>query len=266
MLIPKIIHQIWYQGYDKLPEKYHHMQQSWRELHPHWTYYLWDREKIEQLIVESYPDVYNTYTKLPQMIQKIDLAKYVILHKYGGVYVDMDMKSLKCLDYLFIQYPDKDLFVTELDIGCTSTSKWCLAMWVATEGKYAKGHVYNNAFFASIPEHKFWKDVFAEVSSNIQRKWYQTSTQYMLNSTGPMMITHVLRSTNHDYQSFPSIMFEPCQKYQKECDLTHSYAIHYFSNTWMSPGMKVITYLYFHPWIIITISIGLITFFTLKGK
>jgi mannosyltransferase OCH1-like enzyme len=262
MQIPKIIHQIWYQGYDKLPEKYHPMQQSWKDFHPHWAYYLWDREKIEQLIEESYPDVYDTYIKLPRMIQKIDFAKYIILHKYGGVYIDMDMKCLKCLDYLFKEYPDKNLFATELNIGCTS--KWCLSIWVATEGKYVNGPLYNNAFFACIPEHKFWKDVINEVSYNKQRKWYQTFTQHLLNSTGPMMITHVLRSTSHDFQSLPSTMFEPCRKHQIKCDLTHSYAIHYFSNSWMSPSMKIITFFYFRPWLIIIAFIGLVAFFTLK--
>jgi len=260
MQIPKIIHQIWYQGYDKLPEKYHPMQQSWKEIHPHWEYYLWDQKKIEQLIEESYPDVYETYTKLPRMIQKIDFAKYIILHKYGGVYVDMDMKSLKCLDDLFEKYPDKDLFAAELDIGCTS--KWCLSIWVATESKYVNGPLYNNAFFACIPEHKFWKDVINEVSHNRHRKWYQTFTQHLLNSTGPMMITHVLRSKNHDFQSLPTEMFEP----RRRCDFAQAYAIHYFSNSWMSPGMKVITYLYYHPWIIISsVFIILITIFTLKA-
>ena len=44
--IPKIIHQIWWQGIDKLPDKYVKYSNSWVKYHPYWTITYWDKNNI----------------------------------------------------------------------------------------------------------------------------------------------------------------------------------------------------------------------------
>jgi mannosyltransferase OCH1-like enzyme len=82
-MIPFRLHQIWFQGADQIPVKYHSFQQSWRHHHPHWDYRLWDQPQIEQLVATCSDLVQSLYYQLPERIQKIDLAKYLILQRYG---------------------------------------------------------------------------------------------------------------------------------------------------------------------------------------
>jgi len=261
-MIPHIIHQIWYQGFSNLPHKYIPMQKTWLLNHPNWDYYLWDQNSILDLIESSYnSNIKSLYEKLPKMIQKIDLAKYLILYKYGGVYVDMDMESIQPLDSLVNSSPYSDLFVVELDIACPSNKKFCLAMWFVTEGKYIKGPTYNNAFLASRPNHPFWIDVITKIPYHIKRKWYQNDIMYIFNSTGPILITSVLRDHKyHNLHICPSKYFEPCNHSKKKCDFSTKevYANHHFSNTWMSNNMKILMYLYYNPLIIIIIILTII--------
>lgn len=52
--ITDTIHQIWWQGQDKIPEHYHKLVQSWKDLHPGTRYILWDEKMITSLI-ENHP-------------------------------------------------------------------------------------------------------------------------------------------------------------------------------------------------------------------
>ena len=39
---PKIIHQIWWQGRDKIPCKFNPLILSWKQHHPKWKHIIWD--------------------------------------------------------------------------------------------------------------------------------------------------------------------------------------------------------------------------------
>ena len=45
MSIPKIIHQIWWQGEKSIPEKYLSYIESWKTNHPDFKYMFWDEKK-----------------------------------------------------------------------------------------------------------------------------------------------------------------------------------------------------------------------------
>lgn len=90
--IPKIIHQIWIGS--PLPEKYHSFILSWQKHHPEWTYILWDDETIANLHLIN-QDQYDASTNFGQ---KADIARYEILYRFGGVYIDIDFECLRPLD------------------------------------------------------------------------------------------------------------------------------------------------------------------------
>jgi squalene-hopene/tetraprenyl-beta-curcumene cyclase len=107
-MIPKIIHQIWTQGIDKVPAKYHSYINGWKSLDKYgYTYKCWDDDSIKEIISLfdiSLIEIYN-YFNLPQ--QRSDLGRYIIIYLFGGFYVDIDIeptgKSLNSLlDYNFI--------------------------------------------------------------------------------------------------------------------------------------------------------------------
>ncbi len=92
--ITKIIHQSWkdkniqYHIYKK------HWVDSWQQKNPEWDYRLWTDEDNLNLVKNHYPqylDLYNSYEK---GVDKADIARFFYMHKYGGLYVDVDFKWL----------------------------------------------------------------------------------------------------------------------------------------------------------------------------
>lgn len=49
---------------------------------------------------EKYPWFLPTYLSYPYDIQRVDALRYLILHHYGGIYIDLDMGCLTKLDFL----------------------------------------------------------------------------------------------------------------------------------------------------------------------
>lgn len=95
MGIPKIIHQIWI-GPDSFPKKCKDWQKSWLHHHPDWEYILWTNEEVAQL------EMHNRafFEQETNWGAKSDIARYEILHQFGGVYVDVDFKCLHPFDWI----------------------------------------------------------------------------------------------------------------------------------------------------------------------
>jgi mannosyltransferase OCH1-like enzyme len=108
-MIPKIIHQIWIQGYNQAPFELQKFCQECRKINFDFQYILWDDDRIKKLLSEHFADeylqLYNSYTVFAQ---KADFSRYVILYIYGGIYLDFDTKCKKNLTP-FLKY---DLFFT----------------------------------------------------------------------------------------------------------------------------------------------------------
>ena len=89
--IPKVVHQIWI-GPHPVPLKW---IETWREQHttayPDWKHMLWRDDDILALLP---PHLKRIYDKLDQLCLKADVARYVILEKFGGVYLDADLAWL----------------------------------------------------------------------------------------------------------------------------------------------------------------------------
>lgn len=98
------IHQIWFQK-DNIPDIYEKSKNSWVNNHPTHKYILWDKNSIDELVNKTkYFDIYSNYK---YQIQKIDIARLIILFEYGGIYSDIDMICSKNTDSLF---KDKEIY------------------------------------------------------------------------------------------------------------------------------------------------------------
>jgi mannosyltransferase OCH1-like enzyme len=92
-MIPKIIHQLWV-GPKQPPMK---EINSWIMVNPTWTHILWTDEKIK----EHFPSgLHNQkqYDDMPEWNGKCDIARYEILHKFGGFFIDADSIAIRPLD------------------------------------------------------------------------------------------------------------------------------------------------------------------------
>ena len=102
--IPKIIHQIWI-GNQKIPRKLQKYQKTWLKHHPDWEYKLWDNDRVRQYNFVNDNLKFLFFNKSLTLGERVDILRYDILYKHGGMYVDMDCICLKNFD-LFVHCYD----------------------------------------------------------------------------------------------------------------------------------------------------------------
>lgn len=100
------------QGYsDRVPAILHHIpwdstaaRATWNEsrnsclnLHPGWDHHLRTDENANQFVKENFPDFKATWDAYPFPIQRRNALKYLLLYRYGGVILDMDLKCKRAV-------------------------------------------------------------------------------------------------------------------------------------------------------------------------
>ena len=142
--IPRVIHQIWMQGKTVIPEKYADARKSWAVQNPELLIKVWDEVDLQFLIKGTHwVDVINMCEK---MIQRADVYRCAILEYHGGIYVDMDMHSLKPIEPLL---QDLDALEQDLALGYTSFKNTPVHSALAC----------NNAWISSKANSKVWKEI-----------------------------------------------------------------------------------------------------------
>jgi len=167
--IPKIIHQTWKSR--SLPDLMRPFAEKWKQLHPSWEYKLWTDIANREFIHDHFPEFLNKYDSYPYAIQRVDAIRYLLLYRYGGVYVDLDFECLKNLEPL-------------ID-GATcllgrEPEEHCL--------RHEKELIIGNAFIACTPNHPFIKAICDALCGDGR---IATDNTHILETTGPFMLTRV---------------------------------------------------------------------------
>lgn len=146
-MIPRTIHLIW-MG-DDPPAAYLSELKVLRRLNPDWTVQWWREPELAGLSLRNRDWFDNADELVPDdsVYQlRSDIARYEILHSYGGVYVDLDYRWQKPLSAAL---HDGDRMVT---------------CW-ERQGTYV-----GNGFIAAVPEHPVLDRAVAQVPEWC-RKW-----------------------------------------------------------------------------------------------
>jgi hypothetical protein len=112
-MIPKIIHNIWIQGYENLPNENKVTYANIKKINPQWEFMIWDDEMIKKML-KNYPSIYNIYIKTNNYTErdgntiKSDIARYIIMREYGGLYFDIDFNCTSSFDELFLNDEDEN--------------------------------------------------------------------------------------------------------------------------------------------------------------
>lgn len=228
--IPKIIHQIWWQGENNIPTDYPIFSLSWKKLNPDYQYILWDEQKINNILYEYFPWFADTFNRLPKMIQKIDAAKYFILYHYGGIYADMDSECVKNIDDLII---GKELILPKLE-----------------ENPFVKLFFYGrvddtlqNNFLASIPNHPFWIHCLKLITNEkLEQQSYELYEKWIFRTTGPGLVTNAYYTfpNNHNISLVGRDLVDPisvCEHIDNNCAINdckklypNVYTIHHYGS------------------------------------
>ena len=163
--IPRNLHQVFFFITDnELPRKYAENQESWIKQNPEYHYTLWNATMIEQLIQDSYPEISELYHSYGHWIRRADVARYLVLHQFGGVYVDMDLKCRQPISHLLKHFENKGIVMYETTpFGVT------------------------NDFLVAEARHPFFAYVIQGLS--FSNRWYIFPHAQTMLSTGPTYLT-----------------------------------------------------------------------------
>ena len=94
------VHYIWIGG-SEIPPNYLTNYQRCTQLNPYFNFKVWRNEECLQLVSEyGLMDIFSPLT----FICKYNLIKYIILHKFGGIYTDFDIEWNISFDKIINEY------------------------------------------------------------------------------------------------------------------------------------------------------------------
>ena len=167
-LIPRIIHQTW--DSTAVPRKFLPWMSSWTRHHPHWQHWFWTPEDIRCLFRRRYARLAYLYESYATHLQRADVMRYFILHAFGGVYVDLDVESLRPLDPLL-------------------ANRSCVLSEEPHEHVYLLNNLGKpnvmNTIMACRPGHPLFKELLRHLSS-------YTGNNNAITTTGPSYMTSVV--------------------------------------------------------------------------
>jgi mannosyltransferase OCH1-like enzyme len=207
-MIPKIIHQTAYSNKNEWHPIWKICQQSVLKNFKGFDYKFWDDDSLDNFVKEKYPKIYEEYKNFPSHILQLDCVRYLLLHHFGGIYIDMD---IYCYDSFFDELKENIYLVESIN-----------------------DELVQNSLMASIPNHPFWMDC-CELTIH-RTKTIKLKTNYSILPkkeadendslirfiSGPLMLSDCLRKTKHSIYILPHKYFnhEPWT-YKKEYKTKH---------------------------------------------
>jgi len=158
-------------------------------------------------------------------IQQCDTIRYLLLHRYGGWYADMDYYCCKPLDEVANKYPnDIYLVQTPNTIGTDID------------------HVSNSLMFSKA-NHSFWKQLMVELEKNPTVPYYYTKHLVVMFTTGPVIVNRVYSKYKYRFRvkSLPYKLFHPYGISDTIMSLKNNsdiYTIHIGKGSWESDDSK----------------------------
>jgi inositol phosphorylceramide mannosyltransferase catalytic subunit len=200
--IPRVFHRIWFGG----PEPEHHLRwaESWRHLHPGWRVVTWTEHTVGALHNQA---IFDAATSPAQMA---DVARYELLLRYGGVYLDTDFEALRPIDAL----------LDGVSFFCASEDEIWLSLGI----------------IGSTPGHPVLRALVDELAAHVTAH----PDAPVNEQTGPYYMTRVinrLRSGPHpeDVTVFPSALFYPyhfSEPWRAGDSFPEAYAVHHWDHSW----------------------------------
>ena len=241
-MIPKIIHQTW--KTTDIPDNWKESVNSCKTINNDYKYILWTDESMDKFVKEYYPCLHNLYKSYKYNIQRCDVFRYLVLYKYGGIYLDMDIICKKKLNK-FLKY--------DLVLAVSSNIKTSLT----------------NAFFMCVPKNPFIKYCIDYLSKNINKYQYFGKHLHVMYSTGPMFLTNMVKN----YGEIKNSYILKKKKYSGDCNACNentckggTYFSHTTGNTWHEIDTTIYNFLLCNKKIIGCISIVLLIFIILTIK
>jgi mannosyltransferase OCH1-like enzyme len=195
---------------EPIPDEYEENWEKLKALHPTWGFESWERSEDLEL---RNRELFDSFTDFPAAYGfRADIARYELLAKFGGCYVDTDVEPLRPFDSL----PEDVPFVA-----------WC------SEKELDPAVIGSPAHHPAI---ELLVDDLAEV-----HKWRKTGKKMTPpGSTGPTYITSRWRRRD-DVLRLPPIVFFPYHWSGKPYSPwpRESLAVHRWRSGWKTPRRRI---------------------------
>lgn len=196
------------------------MSRSWQDHNPDWEYRLWTDEDLDRLVAEHYPDFLDIFRAYRNPVQRADAGRYLALHRYGGIYADIDTTCLSSLDMLCQE--DRVVLAEE------PREHWPMHL-----PKRGLDIMYFNGVMASPKGHPLWQTALDMMQSCVHAR-------DVLDATGPMLLTGCVKRHDKKEFAFHSChIFNPVTNTQMQsvADEYGPYAparlsVHHWAGTW----------------------------------
>ena len=211
--IPKLVHQIWLGA--PPPTEVRLLMDRWRDNPYGFEYRLWRDEDISREGLE----LNALYMKANNPATRSDIARYEILKRYGGVYVDTDVELVKNMEEI--------LCGSSFIAGCHPCPD---------NGDVEVG----NAVVASSENGSIVTEIVKELS--LLKEVDETDAMTIIKASGPLMLTRILLRSENDSSVgiLPSDYFYPLPGFLKGTHedassfvVSSTYTIHHWNCSWM---------------------------------
>lgn len=215
-MIPKKIHYIWFWKWKK-PEKFQFLLNSWKKYCPDYEIIEWNEDNYD---IEKNPYLKKYYDKRDFAFAS-DYARFDIIYKHWGIYLDTDVEITKNFDDLL----ENKAFTWFQDIFYIGWAVFWAEKWHETIKKMLDFYEKRNKkIIITFVFKKFLKEIWL--------KKYNSENQFLKNFT----------VYKKEY-FYPYAFFEDKQKDMKITENT--YTIHHFDATWMPKIVFQITNIFF---------------------
>ena len=168
------------------------LRQTWIDKHPDYEYRFINDEGCLSFFEAHYPNLLETYHKLPMAVQKADLFRYAYIYHYGGTYADVDTICFAPL-HTYIEM-NKEQLVVGLEM---TPFEFKLGI-----KRYASHYSFPFQLlqwtFSASPKHPALAVILDKINfltsrhSVKQLGFASKSQRFTMELTGPMMFTSVM--------------------------------------------------------------------------
>jgi hypothetical protein len=245
----KVIHQIWFNFSNKpsgsaVPEKFKPLVESWTSNNPDWFHIIWNDEMADWLVYNHYRIFWDTYSKFIKPIQRVDAFKFCIMHRYGGIYADMDTKCLRPVNTLTEKCENRNIM-----FGQSTVADFIGKMMASNYFIYAKS-----------PGDDLWYNALTESIKYGNGYKFIPNVLNTFAATGLFQIQKQIDAKPSEYGLFSTSDIAAI-KNNSGASCTSCYVIHEMDNTWISSAD--ITHILMIP-ILILVAIIIIVFIIRK--
>lgn len=199
-MIPRIFHFVWFdlgKG-PNIPDKFMKNINNWKKKHPDAEFKFWNEDNSTELISTHYKFFLPYWNSYKNKMYLVDVVRFFFLHKYGGIYCDVDVDCVQPISTLLKQY----------DVILVSSSVHRFL------------NICSNFFMAGLAEHPIWQqciDLCVKRHSSILHLKESATGQVFL--CGPGVVNTIY---NQFYSTSPQVLKLDSNNISKSSDIKSS--------------------------------------------